>query len=272
MRIITFLLLFVLSTNLHAQSLNISVILDLSKRITVEGQIERDIKIIEHLLDEFEKRQREKYTFVKSMDSFQLLIAPQVRGGSNDLSSPSFSIIMNDGKSPLSMSAPVFRTKKSQLLKDVEDLYAKALELEKIEGTSGADIWTVVKSDITQIQTEELDYIYVLSDGYFDFDNDILEFKPAGTYISHSELRKLRNNRDWEKMIDSEKYKLIPLNLEEVDRFTVLELSPYSTSEVYNESDIQKWIWSKWLNESGIEDVQLISKTTFLDRTLPEIE
>ena len=64
-------------------------------------------------MDEFEKRQREKYTFVKSMDSFQLLIAPQVRGGSNDLSSPSFSIIMNDGKSPLSMSAPVFRTKKS---------------------------------------------------------------------------------------------------------------------------------------------------------------
>ena len=52
----------------------------------------------------------------------------------------------------------------------------------------------------------------------------------------------------------------------------MLELSPYSTSEVYNESDIQKWIWSKWLNESGIEDVQLISKTTFLDRTLPEIE
>ena len=97
----------------------------------------------------------------------------------------------------------------------------------------------MVKSDITQIQTEELDYIYVLSDGYFDFDNDILEFKPAGTYISHSELRKLRNNRDWEKMIDSEKYKLIPLNLENVDRFTVLELSPYSTVEhVLNANNI----------------------------------
>lgn len=266
--LVLFISLFALQVN--AQDLNVIVVLDLSKRIQVENQTERDLAIIEHLLDSFEARQRDEFRFVKSYDSFQILIAPQARGGSANLITPNMSIVMNDG-SPLSMTAPFFREAKKKLLEDVSNVYEMANELAETEGTSGADLWSIFKSDISQIQTESFDHVFVITDGYFDFDDDILERKPKGTYIDHKDLRDIRNSRTWRDTIEEERFSLIPIPMGQIDKVTVLELSPYNQDQVYNESDIQKYIWENWLRKSQVVEVSLQSKTTFLNN-LPTIK
>lgn len=270
MKTILALLLSMLAIQVSAQSLNVVVVLDLSKRIEVENQIERDLAIIEHLLDSFEARQRDEFRFVKSYDSFQILIAPQARGGSTDLITSNMSIVMNNGAA-LSMTAPVFREAKKVLLEDVAKVYELANELAETEGTSGADLWSIFKSDISQIQTENFDHVFVITDGYFDFDDDILEIKPEGTYIDHKDLRDIRNSRTWIDTINEERFSLIPISMNKIDKVTVLELSPYNQDQVYNESDIQKYIWQNWLKNSQVGEIILQSKTTFLNN-LPSIE
>jgi hypothetical protein len=264
------LFISMLALQVSAQNLNVIVVLDLSKRIQVENQTERDLAIIEHLLDSFEARQRDEFRFVKSYDSFQILIAPQARGGSTNLITPDMSIVMNDG-SPLSMSAPVFRDAKKMLLEDVSKVYEIANELANTEGTSGSDLWSIFKSDISQIQTDNFEHVIVITDGYFDFDDDILEAKPKGTYIDHKDLRDIRNSRTWLNTIAEERFSLIPIPMGQIDKVTVLELSPYNQEQVYNESDIQKYIWEDWLKKSQVVEVSLQSKTTFLNN-LPAIK
>ena len=64
---------------------------------------------------------------------------------------------------------------------------------------------------------------------------------------------------------------MINIDLSGIEKFTVLELVPYSTSNAFNESDMQKWIWANWLKECGVIKVDLISKTTYLNNTLPSL-
>lgn len=266
-----FLLVFFSTTYSYSDTLRVTIVLDLSKRILVDGQIERDIQIVEHLLDEFEVRQRDKFRFVKSFDRFQILVAPQDRGGSSDLITEELSIIMNKGDSPLSLSAPKFREEKKKLLDELNNIYSHAIRRAEDEGTSGADLWTIIKNDINQVQSDEIDKVFIITDGYFDFDSDILSSKAIGTFIDHSNLSRLRNNRDWQTAISHPDFKLIPVNLSKVDKIVVVELNPYSQSSVYNEVDILKWIWSDWLESCSIKDYQLLQKTTFLTNNLPTI-
>ncbi|MDZ4683359.1 MAG: hypothetical protein SGI94_23180 [Saprospiraceae bacterium] len=55
---------------------NVIVLLDLSDRITLDGQLDKDQEIIHAVLDVFQDNQR-KYGFINSQDQLRVAIAPE---------------------------------------------------------------------------------------------------------------------------------------------------------------------------------------------------
>ena len=95
-----------------------------------------------------------------------------------------------------------------------------------------------------------INYLFIITDGYLYFENYKENIKQTNRRPDMQFLSELRN-KNWEEKFDKEDWGLIPLNKQFPNlKVCVLEIAP---NDFWNEFDLLKKVWSKWLTEMGID-------------------
>lgn len=232
---------------------NITILLDLSDRIKDSGRIEKDLFIIEQLLESFEKNQK-KYGYQLSKDRVSVAVAHQ-----QDACTSLFDYGngLSIDMSIRGMNRPLFDKRKEAFKEKVKALYQDALQCK----TTGADIWSFFRDNLSAcIKTPDLSQaafknkILILSDGYLLFDKEICRSRGVGTYMGN--LDRLRHAKGWQKLFEEGSFKLqahknIPnANLEA----WMLGVTPVNPAQYPEEFAIIKKYWATWFNDMNIKN------------------
>ena len=244
--------------------LNIIVILDTSNRISEKkhpGQIERDKKIVEEIITQFNKAVNEHIENDSDLkyDSRLEIVIP---------SQPSVPIIpweitekliIEDVKEHRSMKG--IRSDLENQGKMVLEAMPKLYEFVKKNKQTGCDIWEWFRSEADGFFSKKhQNLIICISDGYLDFDKNIENMRVERTYMEVEELRK---DPDWNNRIQGNKG-LLPIDKDFSSynvKFLMLEIAVRSDkSGVPYQIDFEiiREYWKTWLKSMKIENSDFI--------------
>ncbi len=227
----------------------IIVVLDLSDRILENGQIEKDIAIIESILTIFEQNQK-KQAFITSKDVLQVVIAKEP--GVDIIANDQLRIDMNKKTDPQMASTPglaLFKARKSAFRSSLEELYRQAQK----KPNPGADIYSFFCTELPIKYMQEKTKVIVLTDGYLLFDSPYLKGRPRGSYMR--ELESLRNKQaDWKAYFEKRRLELTPCD-RELDNVEVLmlETAPKNQGASVYEFDFIEHYWLTWFEAMGVQ-------------------
>lgn len=235
--------------------INLTILLDLSDRLSDPGQIERDTVIIRKIADEFEDQvKRNHYQFSK--DKIQVLIAPQA--DNKPINFNPYIDIEQEVRSN-KLIRQVLPIKVADFMKQVHDIYSGHPKF------TGADIWTFFRempsSLIRKSYSEKLsdgivyykfkNKMIILTDGYMEFDKPVQKRREGNRTCM--QVAKLRSDPKWKT--DFPKYKMKPITGKDFGNLDVLmlEVNPFK-SEIYtNEISIIEKYWQTWFSEMNIK-------------------
>ena len=182
---------------------NIVIILDTSNRISENhhpGQIERDKKIIEEIVTEFEKVTQQHILAAEELryDDRLALVIPNQPGipPVPRHIMKKLKIVDEDRnhRSLAGIRADVER-RKEDFLDELDVLY----EFVGLHRQTGSDIWEWFKYQAEDYFSESHQNIVIcISDGYLNFDNIIEEMRIPRTYM---QVKKLRDDPQWQQKI-----------------------------------------------------------------------
>jgi hypothetical protein len=235
-------------TENSTKNYNIIVLLDLSDRIKVDNQAERDKKIITSLLDSFEGRQ-DKFGYTLN-DSFIISIA-QYENSNIKLSTATKDLRIEMA----GLDKPDFDEKKDAFLKNIDTLYQQAGN----NSESSSDIYRFFQYSLSNVLKPSKDFnnkLIILTDGYMSFQGK----RSKGTFIAEGDLEVLRNSgSDWEHIfhknnmgLDASQINVDTRNLQ----IMLLEMNPKNSS--VNELNFLKTFWKNWFEAMGVYDPTFI--------------
>lgn len=224
---------------------NVVILLDLSNRVSLQNQMQKDQELISTVLSSFEQRQR-KYAFQISKDKLSLALAYQSSSPYNLYNIGNNRFMINMEHQPgQQMNKPKFDEKVQDFKSAVTELYEKVADAP----TDGADIWGFFCTDWSNIyQKDKQNKVIILTDGYLDFDQEIRSKRPKGTYMRG--LDRLRNKSDWEQRFQDENLKLNKCEMAlENTEVLILEVAPRDKNIFTNEFQIIEKFWLTWFND-----------------------
>jgi hypothetical protein len=228
---------------------NVVILCDLSSRVKLVNQSEKDIEIIKKILNSFGNNQIDD-GFMISKDKLTLLPAYQQTTIFDlfHISKGNLSIDM-EMKASNPIDAVEFQRKKATFEYSVDTLYKEAIK----SPTSGADIWGFFCSEWSRYHREGYkNKIIILTDGYLEFDNAIASKRPKGTQMTGLNL--LRNKNNWEDIFNKNKLKLTPCSSSLKDlEVLIVEIAPKNKATVTNEYQIIEKFWKTWFNDMNVQ-------------------
>lgn len=228
------------------------VLLDLSDRISQDGQIETDKTIIKNLFQNF-KKDVFKHLIMNSKDRFQICIAPQkYLGFDKNLESDELTIDLSKFKSAEKLKK--LTSFENLLSSKMDSLYNKAYKGRNSKNYQGSNIWQYFNEELLDVTNEKyLTKLIVLTDGYFDFEKGNAEIKNDKGSTTTSFISKLRRHENWKEVMKKEKYCILPINQRFKNlKICVAEIRSKEESNL-NETEMLKYIWAQWLNSSLID-------------------
>jgi len=240
--------------------INYIVLLDLSDRLLVHGQVKRDINIIESVYFQFCDQVR-KNLVINSKDKFQVLIATQQKINYNP-SDFQDKLYIDMGIISPSLKLSAMEEFSSYLDILLNELYTCAYQGDIGMNYMGSNIWQFFNDKLSHLICPGYDNILlVLTDGYFDFEDYSHELSKKNRYPTSSFLNSVRGKIDWEEIIIDQDMGLIPIQ-EEFRGLTVCvaEINPkYNFQYEYR---MLEFIWGKWCSEMKVEEFLFIPRTS----------
>jgi hypothetical protein len=243
---------------------NYVILLDLSDRMLQPHQKEQDIEVIKYVYKKFINKVRDEL-FVNSADKFCVRVLPQRNSG---VDVDYFNELL-----AIDMSRIDALEKKNELLRFdsiftpvLDSLYNLATLGESKSDYFGVDIWKYFNEKLgSDLFKNYENNIYILTDGYFDFElyNNT---KRKGNYYTSSEFLSALKGDDWKEVAEEKKYGLLPLEkkFDPVSSIAVIGINP--KTESLNEYDKLIYFWRKWLVESGfnVDTIVMINQDNSL--------
>ena len=235
--------------------INQIVLLDLSDRILVPEQLDKDFALIATAFKSFEKQARQNLV-ISSKDRFSIKIIPQKNSPLNvnhyeDLLQLYLdeSEVANKNKSLVSLSKSLPTILKN-LKKDA--LYGKTSD-----AYFGVDIWAYLHDNGMGLSKSGYEnQILILTDGYFDFESQDHVIKNKNQYTSTSFLNDLTTS-NWKEISESKQYGLLPIHLEKNTQWIVAGISGKKANDILQTEKIT-YFWEKWLKQSGVKTMGVI--------------
>lgn len=240
--------------------LNLVVVLDLSDRLTIPGQINRDTILLHHIYRVFEQQVRSQ-SYINSQDQLQVLVAPQknqpasVEAIENKLRVSMRELPIKEKVSFLKKNEPVF-------VQYIDSLYTSASG-RPASSFSGADLWKFFDQYLKNYlvgDTGTRNTVVVLTDGYFDFES-LKDKKQEGCRYSYSEkiMQQARDqNGDFEQLFKECGLLPVPLNRHNV-KIIIAEMTPKVTYA--REEELLSALWQNWINTMHVPLSIIIKKT-----------
>ena len=245
---IFFILLIVFSSEAQdsespvRKPINIIVILDVSDRVSAakhKNQVDRDKAICKGILEYFERIVSRKL-YIGSKDRLAFFIPEQKDFPIGDN--------LRDRLKLRGGPAPKFIAEKQKVVNAIDELYNLVASQKKF---TGSDIWEwFKKSSHRHLKSDFRNYIICLSDGYLDFDRDIIDRRAKRTYMVVERLRKFP---DWRSKIENE-FGLLPVNQKKFSNHNVSFLMVEMQDREQLDMEIIETYWSIWLASMGIGD------------------
>jgi hypothetical protein len=244
---------------------NYTIVLDLSDRLLESGQAEKDIAIIEEAFKIFESVAK-KNLILSSKDRFAIKLIPQ-RGSKLNWN-------LYENKLQLSLDKIEAKDKNMQLVKLKDSLhqilislYKEAYHGPKSSDYFGVDIWEYLHNNSNSLSANIYNNtVLLITDGYFDFENNNHVIQEGNKYTNTNFLNKL-TNVSWKEESEKNQIGLLPINLNSETKFIIAGVNSKKEGDVFQIEKLE-YFWSKWLNESGIKsknNIVFISNSSEID-------
>jgi hypothetical protein len=235
--------------------INYTLILDLSDRVLASQQLEKDFYLIEKTFNEFEKNAR-RGLIINSKARFSVKIIPQKN---SPLNTNYYEDILQ-----LHLDEIQVKDKNTSLLKLSKALPAilnklkkEALFANNSKGYFGVDIWAYLHNNGMQLSKKNhQNTIIIITDGYFDFENETHVLKDNNKYTSTRFLKQLET-KDWKQLSKTKEYGLLPIKLEKQTNWIIAGISGKNGSDILQTEKIS-YFWTKWLLHSGASSPSII--------------
>jgi hypothetical protein len=231
------------------KALNLILLCDLSDRITKPGVRENDILISEFVFRVFSDQVKQNLT-INSSDKFKFRVLPQK---SNNFNTDSFEnlLSLDMGRTKITDKNRILCEKQAVLNKNLKALYKNAWKGQICSRYSGSDIWKYFNESLNDDLENNYDNkVIVLTDGYFDFENDKHAQKQGKLHTSSTFYAALKGI-SWKEKAEKENWGLIPLRFTKNFRCIPCGINP--KNEQLTELDKLMYFWIKWMKMSGID-------------------
>lgn len=233
---------------------NYVVVLDLSDRLLNNGQSEKDSALIMAAFNEFEKTSRNPL-IVTSNDRFTIRIVPQ-HGSSllKDNYENKLSIDLSTIDAAHKNSA--FVAFKSALAQTISQLYKEAHLGNNSKDYFGVDIWKFFHDEINnELRNDAANKVMIVTDGYFDFNENSHVINTGNKYTSTSFLNSLKG-KDWQAKAEQDSFGLIPVAIKIKAQWIIAGIQAKNADILMPTKLV--YFWKKWLTESGADEPKVI--------------
>ena len=251
---------------------NYVVLLDLSDRILVPEQLDKDFTLIETTFKSFEKQARQNLV-ISSKDRFSIKIIPQKNSPLNVNYYEDLLQLYLD-ETEVAVKNQSLQSLSKSLPKILENLKKEALYGTTSNAYFGVDIWAYLHDNGMGLSKSGYENkILILTDGYFDFESQAHVIQDKNQYTSTRFLNEL-TTPDWKQISESKEYGLLPIQLEKNTKWIVAGISGKKANDILQTEKIT-YFWKKWLKQSGVVASQFIlngSKTEMSSSLLEKIK
>jgi len=230
---------------------NYVVLLDLSDRLLAPGQARRDAALVQAVFACFEQRVRSQL-IINAHDRFQVVIAPQ-HGIGYRPDQYMDALYLDMGTTPMARKRQRLNALKADLHRQLTQLYAVALAGKRqARDFAGCDLWQYANEQLpTDLDPDYDNVLVVITDGYFDFENNPRALRQGNRATDSRMLERLRRDPNWRTTLTKPAEGLLPVtkplpNL----AVCVTELRPKFDN--LHEADLLTALWSKWLRELSV--------------------
>ncbi len=233
---------------------NFVVVLDLSDRLLNPGQSEKDSSMIMAVFSEFEKNARNPL-IVTSNDRFAIRIIPQ-HGSSLLKDSYENRLSIDLSAVDAAHKNANFVTFKEGLSKTISQLYKDAHLGNSAKDYFGVDIWKFFHDEInSELRNDAENKVVVLTDGYFDFNDNSHVISNSNKYTSTSFLNGLKG-KNWQVKADQDSIGLIPVTVKIKPQWVIAGIQA-KNADILMPTKLT-YFWKKWLQESGAGNPKVI--------------
>lgn len=242
--------------------LNQIILLDLSDRILVPEQLDKDFTLIATAFKSFEKQARQNLV-ITSKDRFSIKIIPQKNSPLNVNHYEDLLQLYLD-ETEVAAKNKSLESLSIALPKILENLKKDALYGKTSNAYFGVDIWAYLHDNgIGLSKSGYENQILILTDGYFDFESQAHVLKDKNQYTSTRFLNDLTTS-NWKQISESQQYGLLPIQLEKNSKWVVAGISGKNANDILQTEKIT-YFWEKWLKQSGVKQVDVILNSSKSD-------
>lgn len=236
-------------------NLNVTILLDLSDRISVRknpDQPDKDIAVILTVLDNFKKFLSKKGV-VNSEDKIKVIYYPIINYEKYRRVSDSLNI--DFGKLDFPDRRKMYTKISDLYLRNLKELYSLASSAKSYEGS---DLFNYFKhrvvDDCIINDSNYINILVILTDGYIYHKNCKFKIKNRYSYLipEAEHVKCFRNIPNWKEVFEKNDYGLIKIN-NDLSKLNILiaEVNPIYHSPI--DYDIIKLYLSKWLEEQNMK-------------------
>lgn len=237
------------------KAVNYTVLLDLSDRVLTPNQLDKDITLITTFFKDFEQKAR-RNLIVTSKDCFSIKIIPQ-KGSPLNASHFEDALQLDLNNIEVQDKNKSLESLSRLMSNKLESLKKEATYSDKAKDYFGVDIWSYLHDNGKSLSKSGYENkILVLTDGYFDFENDTHVIQQKNRYTSTAFLETL-TALDWQKKATENDYGLLPVKLDPNTQWVVAGITSKKVDDILQNEKLC-FFWNKWLKESGATKSNLL--------------
>ncbi|GAA4410221.1 hypothetical protein GCM10023187_34560 [Nibrella viscosa] len=233
------------------QPANYVVLLDLSDRLLQPEQARRDIALIQAVFGRFEEEVR-RNLIINSRDQFRVAIAPQQGIAYRP------DAYMEDLYLDMSVLGIGDKRKRLDAFKAALPGRLTRLYREATAGKTGSrqfagcDLWQYFNEQLpTDLAADRRNVLVILTDGYFDFEQNRHAKRQGNRTTDSQMLERLRHDPQWRQTLSRPTEGLLPVGKPFPNLVVcVAEIRPKYDN--LDEMDLLTALWTKWLTEMRI--------------------
>ena len=160
-------------------------------------------------------------------------------------------------ETPVAVKNKSLETLSKSLRGTLEKLKKEALFGKTTSSYFGVDIWAYLHDNGLELSKKGFsNSVLVITDGYFDFENQVHVIRDKNQYTSTRFLNDLITS-NWKQISESQQYGLLPIQLEKNTKWIVAGISGKKANDILQTEKIT-YFWKKWLIKSGVKHVDII--------------
>ncbi|MBP1221645.1 hypothetical protein [Flavobacterium sp. 1355] len=248
----------VITKNPAAENYNISILLDLSDRISLKKNpnptmeyYQRDLGYIKSVSEAFTQHLKTK-RIRQIDDKMQLFFNPEPLDPEINSISENLKIAINKNN----VSKGFLNSINENYASKTSKIYSSAI---KDDNFIGSDIWNFFDTKVKDqcVEDNYRNILIVLTDGYIFHKNTVITQGNRTSYITPELIRKNDlNMQNWNKKFDEQDFGFIQVD-EDLSNLEVLVLGIHPDNKNPYEEKVIKAYWTKWFTEMKIKHFEI---------------